>query len=127
MQDLPQEVRKVIVRFDELCVLAREIRHQLSLRREDLAGQLGLSCMTVNRHVQASTEILGDLTSQANIKGSASITEPLQLALGSRAVRALVPVSSKTQFAGLPEDVIERLDVVFCGDVERAVLKTLET
>jgi ATP-dependent Lon protease len=42
------------------------------------------------------------------------------------AVRALVPVSNKAQFAGLPEDVIERLDVVFYGDVDRAVLKTLE-
>ncbi|GAB4297815.1 MAG: hypothetical protein Fur0034_08060 [Desulfuromonadia bacterium] len=79
-----------------------------------------------NRHVQAGTVILGDLTIQGNIKGPASITEPLQLALESGALRALVPVSNKTQFAGLPEDVIERLDVVFYGDVDRAVLKTLE-
>ena len=36
----------------------------------------------------------------------------------SRAERcvSLVPVSNKTQFAGLSEDVIERLDVVFYGD-----------
>ena len=79
-----------------------------------------------NRHVQAGTVILGDLTIQGNIKGPASITEPLQLALESGALRALVPVSNKTQFAGLPEDVIERLDVVFYGDIDRAVLKTLE-
>lgn len=57
---------------------------------------------------------------------SSTSTEPLQLALESGALRALVPVSNKTQFAGLPEDVIERLDVVFYGDVDRAVLKTLE-
>ncbi len=79
-----------------------------------------------NRHVQAGTVILGDLTIQGNIKGPASITEPLQLALESGALRALVPVSNKTQFGGLPEDVVERLDVVFYGDVDRAVLKTLE-
>jgi ATP-dependent Lon protease len=79
-----------------------------------------------NRQVQAGTIILGDLTIQGNIKGPASITEPLQLALEAGAVRALVPVSNKAQFAGLPEDVIERLDVVFYGDVDRAVLKTLE-
>ena len=42
------------------------------------------------------------------------------------AIRVLVPVSNKTQFAGLPEDVVERLDVMFYGDVDRAVLKTLE-
>ena len=79
-----------------------------------------------NRHVQAGTVVLGDLTIQGNIKGPASITEPLQMALESGAIRVLVPVSNKTQFAGLPEDVIERLDVVFYGDVDRAVLKTLE-
>lgn len=79
-----------------------------------------------NRRVQAGTVVLGDLTIQGNIKGPASITEPLQLVLESGAIRVLVPVSNKNQFAGLPEDVIERLDVVFYGDVDRAVLKTLE-
>lgn len=79
-----------------------------------------------NRRIQAGTVVLGDLTIQGNIKGPASITESLQMALESGAVRVLVPVSNKTQFAGLPEDVIERLDVVFYGDVGRAVLKTLE-
>jgi ATP-dependent Lon protease len=79
-----------------------------------------------NRQVQAGTVILGDLTIQGNIKGPTSIMEPLQLALEAGAARALVPVSNKAQFAGLPEDVIERLDVVFYGDVDRAVLKTLE-
>ena len=80
-----------------------------------------------SRQVQAGTVILGDLTIQGNVKGPASITEPLQLALESGAFRVLVPVSNKSQFAGLPEDVIDRLDVVFYGDVDRAVLKSLES
>jgi ATP-dependent Lon protease len=79
-----------------------------------------------NRQVQAGTVVLGDLTIQGNIKGPSSITESLQLTLDSGAIRALVPVSNKAQFAALPEDVVERLDVVFYGDVDRAVLKTLE-
>jgi ATP-dependent Lon protease len=79
-----------------------------------------------NRRVQAGTVILGDLTIQGNIRGPASIMEPLQLVMESGAIRALVPISNKAQFTGLPEDVIERLDVVFYGDVDRAVLKTLE-
>jgi len=79
-----------------------------------------------NRQVQAGTVSLGDLTIQGNIKGPASITEPLQLALEAGAIRVLVPVSNKTQFAVLPEEVIERLDIVFYGDIDRAVLKTLE-
>ena len=70
--------------------------------------------------------ILGDLTVQGNIKGPPSIVEPLQIALDGGAIRVLVPISNKTQFAGLPEEVVEKLDVVFYGDVDRAVLKTLE-
>ena len=66
------------------------------------------------------------LTIYGNIKGPASITELLQLALKAGAVRVPVPIANKTQFAGVPEDVIERMDVVFYGDVDRAVLKTLE-
>jgi ATP-dependent Lon protease len=80
-----------------------------------------------NRRIQAGTVLLGDLTIQGNIKGPASITEPLQLALQSGAIRVLVPIANKAQFAGLPEDVVEKLDIVFYGDVDRAVLKTLET
>lgn len=78
------------------------------------------------RHVQAGTVILGDLTIQGNIKSPASITESLQISLESGALRVLVPVSNKSQFAVLPEDVIERMDIVFYGDVDRAVLKTLD-
>ncbi len=79
-----------------------------------------------NRRVQAGTVILGDLTIQGNIKGAGSIIEPLQLALDNGALRVLLPVANKSQFAGLPVDVVEKLDLVFYGDVDRAVLKTLE-
>lgn len=80
-----------------------------------------------NRQVQAGTVIMGDLTIQGNIKAPTSIIEPLQMALEAGALRVLVPVSNKKQFVGLPEEVIDRLDVVFYGDVDRAVQKTLET
>jgi ATP-dependent Lon protease len=38
----------------------------------------------------------------------------------------LIPVSNKSQFASLPEEVVEKIDLVFYGDVERAVVKALE-
>jgi ATP-dependent Lon protease len=79
-----------------------------------------------SRRVQAGTVILGDLTIQGNIKGPASIIEPLQLALDNGALRILLPVANKSQFSGLPEDLVEKLDVVFYADVERAVMKTIE-
>ena len=45
---------------------------------------------------------------------------------GAGNLRVLLPIANKAQFAGLPEDVVEKLDLVFYGEVDRAVLKTLE-
>jgi ATP-dependent Lon protease len=78
------------------------------------------------RRVQAGTVVLGDLTIQGNVKALPSITEVLQLALDNGALRVLLPTGNKAQFAGLPENVVEKLDVIFYGDVERAVAKVVE-
>ena len=79
-----------------------------------------------NHRVQAGTVVLGDLTIQGNIKAPASIAEPLQVALSNGAMRALVPIANKGQIGGLPEDVAEKLDLIFYGDVDRAVMKSVE-
>ena len=79
-----------------------------------------------NRRVQAGTVVMGDLTIQGNLKPVPSISEPLQVALENGAIRALVPISNKAQFAALPEETVEKLDVIFYGDVDRAVSKAVE-
>lgn len=79
-----------------------------------------------NRRIQPGTVVLGDLTIQGGVKPLPSITEILQLARDNGALRALLPTGNKAQFVGLPEDVIERLDVVFYGDADRAGAKTVE-
>jgi ATP-dependent Lon protease len=79
-----------------------------------------------NRRVQAGTVVMGDLTVQGNLKGVSSITEPLHVALENGAVRALVPISNKSQFGALPEETVEKLDVIFYGDIDRAVLKAID-
>jgi ATP-dependent Lon protease len=78
------------------------------------------------RRVQSGTVVLGDLTIQGNVKQLSSITEILQLARDNGALRVLLPTSNKSLFAGLPEDVVDKLDIVFYGDVDRAVAKTVE-
>jgi len=79
-----------------------------------------------NRRIQAGTVVLGDLTIQGNLKALPSIAEPLHVALENGAVRALVPIGNKAQFGNLPEEVVEKLDLVFYGDIERAVMKSIE-
>ena len=78
------------------------------------------------RRVQAGTVVLGDLTIQGNVKALPSITEVLQLAMENGAIRVLLPIGNKAQFSSLPEDVVEKLDVIFYGDVERAVARVVE-
>ena len=78
------------------------------------------------RRVLAGTIVLGDLTVQGNIKGINSAMEPLQVAMENGAQRALLPIANKNQVAGLPEEIVERLDIVFYGDPDRAVSKVLE-
>ncbi|MCC6528212.1 MAG: protease Lon-related BREX system protein BrxL [Polyangiaceae bacterium] len=78
-----------------------------------------------DRAVQPGTVILGDVSVQGNIKMLPSIGEALQIALDNGALRGLVPIGNKSQVAGLPEEVAEKLDIVFYGDVDRAVAKAV--
>jgi ATP-dependent Lon protease len=78
------------------------------------------------RRVQGGTLIMGDLTIQGNIKGLLSVLEPLTMAMENGARRVLLPIANKSQFNSLPEEVIEKMDLVFYGDIERAVAKALE-
>lgn len=75
------------------------------------------------RNLQAATVILGDVSVQGNIKQLPSINESLQISLDNGALRVLVPIANKSQFSGLSEEIVEKLDIVFYGDVDRAVLK----
>ena len=70
--------------------------------------------------------MIGDLTVEGNIKGVLSLIEPLSISMENGAIRALLPMSNKAQFSSLPEEVIEKVDLVFYGDPERAVSKGLE-
>ena len=78
------------------------------------------------KRVQAGTLVLGDLTIQGNIKALPSITEILQMALENGALRALLPTGNKVQFSGLPEEVVEKIDIIFYSDVDRAITKAVE-
>jgi len=78
-----------------------------------------------DRQVAPGMVVLGDLTIQGNIRGLTSILEPLQVAVDNGASRALVPLANKAQFTALPEDVVEKLELVFYGDADRALRRAL--
>lgn len=91
-----------------------------------VAFYVAMMSILYNRQILPGTVILGDVTVQGNIKGVNSIMEPLQVALENGASRAIVPLANKTQFVGLPEEVVEKMDIVFYGEPDRAVSKCLE-
>ena len=78
------------------------------------------------RRSQAGTVVLGDITIQGNIKAPPSITEFLQMAVENGALRVLLPTGNKSQVASLSEDVVEKLDLVFYSDVDRAIARIVE-
>ena len=84
-----------------------------------------VSALTQKR-VQAGTVVLGDLTIQGNIKAPLSIGEVLQMAMENGAQRVLLPTGNKSQVAALSEDVVEKLDLVFYSDVDRAISRIVE-
>jgi ATP-dependent Lon protease len=79
-----------------------------------------LAMVRVQR-VQDGTVVPGDSTIQGNVNALASISEVLQLALDNGALRALLQTGKKSQIAGLPEEVVEGLDVVIYSEVDRTV------
>jgi ATP-dependent Lon protease len=78
------------------------------------------------RRIQAGTVVLGDITIQGNIKPLPSITEVLQMVVENGALRVLLPTGNKLQVASLSEDVVEKLDLVFYSDVDRAIARVVE-
>ncbi len=91
-----------------------------------VAFYLAMLSALQDRRLQPGTVVLGDLTIQGNLRALPSLAEPLQVVLDNGALRALVPLGNKSQFATLPEEVLEKMDLVFFGDPERAASKALE-
>jgi hypothetical protein len=48
------------------------------------------------------------------------------LRLDKGAPRVLLPTGNRAQFSSLPEDVIEKLDLIFYSDFDRAMARVVE-
>ena len=68
---------------------------------------------------QPALLVLGDMSIQGNIKPVRSLTEPLQVAMDNGAKRALIPIENKRSFLEVTADVLEHVDPIFYGDLQR--------
>jgi ATP-dependent Lon protease len=69
--------------------------------------------------------VLGDMSLQGNIKALRSLVEPLQVAMGNGAKRALIPIENKRTFLDVSADIVEHVDPIFYGDPKMAAMKVL--
>lgn len=93
------------------------------------SGGIGLViaiCSALRKQtVLSGLMVLGDLSIQGTIKAVRSLTEPLQIGMDNGARRALIPTENKRQFLDVSGDIVERVDPIFYGDPQTALLKAL--
>lgn len=104
----------------------RRVKEQLRRRNFSEFNKPSFSILDLTDEMHSRTVVLGDLTVQGNVEKLSSIVELLQVVLENGALRALVPLGNRAQFAALPEEVVEKMDLAFYGDVDRAVVKGVE-
>ncbi len=74
---------------------------------------------------QAGLLVLGDLSVQGNIKPARSLTEPLQVAMGSGARGGLMPSGYVRVLLVVGGVVLEKVDPIFYSEVRQAAFKAL--
>ncbi len=96
-----------------------------------VTGDLGVAFFVAihsalrSHEVQPALLVLGDMTSQGNVKAFSGLGEALQLGMDNGARRALIPLENKRTFLEIPGDVVERVDPIFYSDPFTAGQKAL--
>jgi len=93
----------------------------------DAGIALIVAILSALRHqpVVAGLVVMGDLSIKGNLKGLASLVEPLQVAKDNGAKRALIPIENKRLFLEVSADIVEKVDPIFYSDPMTAANKAL--
>lgn len=80
----------------------------------------------LGKPVMESLVILGEMSIRGGLIKVSSLTERLQLAMDNGAKRVLLPSENKRDFADIPSDVLDKLQIVFYSDPTNATFRALE-
>jgi len=80
----------------------------------------------LGKPVMESLVILGEMSIRGNLLKVGSVTERLQLAMDSGAKRVLLPAENKRDFADIPSDVLDKLQIIFYSDPINAAFRALQ-
>jgi len=90
-----------------------------------VASYVGMVSALQGKPVLESLVILGEMSIRGGLLKTSSLTERLQLAMDNGARRVLLPSENKRDFADIPSDVLDKLQIIFYSDPVNAVFRAL--
>jgi ATP-dependent Lon protease len=79
----------------------------------------------LNKPVQESLVVLGEMSLRGGLQPLGSLTERLQLAMDNGARRVLLPLENKRDFLDVPGDVLDKLQIIFFSDPVNAAFRAM--
>jgi len=79
----------------------------------------------LGKPVMESLVVLGEMSLRGALLKVDSLTERLQLAMDNGARRVLLPAENKRDFADIPSDVLDKLQIIFYSDPANAAFRAM--
>jgi len=79
----------------------------------------------LGKPVVESLVVLGEMSLRGGLLKVGSLTERLQLAMDNGAKRVLLPSENKRDFADIPSDVLDKLQIIFYSDPVSAAFRAM--
>jgi ATP-dependent Lon protease len=79
----------------------------------------------LGKPVIESLVVLGEMSIRGGLQKVGSLTERLQLAMDNGAKRVLLPAENKRDFADIPSDVLDKLQIIFHSDPINAAFRAM--
>jgi ATP-dependent Lon protease len=79
----------------------------------------------LDKPVQESLVILGEMSLHGGLQPMSALTERLQLAMDNGAKRVLLPVENKRDLVDVPGDVLGKLQIIFFSDPVNAAFRAM--
>lgn len=87
---------------------------------------VGMVSSLLGKPVLESLVILGEMSIRGGLLKVGLLTDRLQLAMDNGAKRVLLPAENKRDFADIPSDVLDKLQIIFYSDPVNAAFRALE-
>jgi ATP-dependent Lon protease len=86
---------------------------------------VGMVGALLDKPVMESLVVLGEMSLRGGLLKVGSLTERLQLAMDNGAKRVLLPPENKRDFADIPTEVLDKLQIIFYSDPINAAFRAL--